>query len=332
MLQQVSSILVNLCQLLSDIYYYPGSFGVDNVSSIVIEERRLLSYIPQCTGMEERLVNCTRNNTQCEGDGGGRVVMGCWNSSRDSSQPTLPVTTHTLALQTGTITSTATVSSSVPSTVSTSVPSSSPSRTIIIPTSTNPSYASCTRVVESPTLSDASRLPLHPHVLYAVLSAIVALLLLGILLVSLCICCRRKGIRGESREMELNPAYQTTASLTSSTTNPAYQTTASLIPSTTNPAYQTTASLTSSTTNPAYQTTASLIPSITNPAYQTTASLTSSTTNPAYQTTASLISSTTNPAYHTTASLIPSTTNPAYAGLTVSIHPPHLCEDVFHCQ
>ena len=89
-------------------------------SSTVIEERRRLSYRPQCTGMEERLVNCTQNS-QCEGDG-RRVVISCWNISRDSSQPTLSVTTHTLAVQTNTITSTATVSSSaLPCTVLTSV-------------------------------------------------------------------------------------------------------------------------------------------------------------------------------------------------------------------
>ena len=85
----------------------------------MIEEQRRLSHIPQCTGMEERLVNCTKNDTQC-GNDGGHLVIGCWNSSRDSSQPTLPVTTHTLAVQTSIITSTATIPFSVPYTVSTS--------------------------------------------------------------------------------------------------------------------------------------------------------------------------------------------------------------------
>ena len=101
---------------MSDISYYIGYFGVD--SSTVTGEQRRLSYRPQCTGMEERLVNCTQNYTRCEGDGGGRVVISCWNSSRDSSQPTLP---HTLAVQTSIITSMATVPSSVlPRTVPTS--------------------------------------------------------------------------------------------------------------------------------------------------------------------------------------------------------------------
>ena len=114
---------------------------MDHTSSIVIEERRRLSYSPQCTGMEERLVNCTRNNIQCEGDG-GRVVIGCWNSSRDGNQPTVPtlsVTTHTLAVQTSTITSTATIPSSVlPCSVLTNVETGSvskvPSFTPYIPT------------------------------------------------------------------------------------------------------------------------------------------------------------------------------------------------------
>ena len=98
---------------LTYVCYYPGSFVV---GSSVREEQRRLSYRPQCTGMEERLVNCTLNFTQCEGDGGKRVAISCWNISSDSSQPmcTLSVTTHTLALQTSTITSIATVSSSVP--------------------------------------------------------------------------------------------------------------------------------------------------------------------------------------------------------------------------
>ena len=86
-------------------------------SSSVIEGRRRLSYRPQCTGVEERLVNCTQIYTQCEGYG-ERVVISCWNSSRDSSHP---VTTHTLVVQTSTITSIATVPSSVSSTVPSSV-------------------------------------------------------------------------------------------------------------------------------------------------------------------------------------------------------------------
>ena len=96
-------------------------------SSTVIEGRRRLSYRPQCTGMEERLVNCTQIYTQCECYG-ERVVISCWNSSRDSSQPTLSVTTHTLVVQTSTITPIAmvpsSVSSTVPSSVSCTVPSS----------------------------------------------------------------------------------------------------------------------------------------------------------------------------------------------------------------
>ena len=192
MRQQVSSILVNLCQLLSDIYYYPGSFGVDNVSSIVVEERRLLSYIPQCTGMEERLVNCTRNNTQCEGDGGGRVVMGCWNSSRDSSQPTLPVTTHTLAVQTSTITSTATVSTSVPSTVY-----HLPSR---IPTSTNTSYASSSVVsvmesAKAATSDDGGQLVVYGSVAGVAGVVTVSALVLVLVVVGCTVWRNRRGHR-----------------------------------------------------------------------------------------------------------------------------------------
>ena len=130
MVKQVGSILLNLWQLLSDICYYPGSFVVDS-SSTVIEERRRLSYRPQCTGMEERLVNCTQIYTQCEGDRGERVVISCWNISRDSSHP---VTTHTLVVQTSTITSIATVPSSVSSTVPSSVSSAVPSSVMAIET------------------------------------------------------------------------------------------------------------------------------------------------------------------------------------------------------
>ena len=113
----------------------------------------------------------------------------CWSSSRDSSLPTPPVTTHTLAVQT---TST--------DTVPTSVPSSSPLRTTEM---TNPS---------SPVVSDV------------LLSAIVALLILStlvivlvVLVVVVCVVWRnRRGYRISDNEgemdVDLNPAYQTTAS------------------------------------------------------------------------------------------------------------------------
>ena len=139
----------------------------------------------------------------------------CWSSSRDSTHSsllTLPVTTHTLIVQTDT--------------VPTSVPSSSPLRTTEM---TNPS---------SPVVSDV------------LLSSIVALLILStlvivlvVLVVVVCVVWRnRRGYRISDNEgemdVDLNPAYQTTASFIPSATNPAYQTAASLIPSTTN-TYQT---------------------------------------------------------------------------------------------
>ena len=157
-----------------------------------------------------------------------------WSSS--SSLPTLPVTTHTPAVQT---TSTD-MDHMVPS---------SPPRTSEIPNSSS----------------------MHVVAL-VVLSTLVLVLVVVVVVLVFIVWRNRKGYRRSDNEgdIELNPVYQTTASLT---TNPVYQTTASL---TTNPVYQTTASL---TTNPVYQTTASLT---TNPAYQTTASFIPSTTNPAY--------------------------------------------------
>ena len=58
------------------------------MDSTVIEEQWRLSYRHQCTGKSGM-----ENMLQCEGDGGGCVVFGCWNITRDSSQ----LTPHTLA-------------------------------------------------------------------------------------------------------------------------------------------------------------------------------------------------------------------------------------------
>ena len=108
-------------------------------------------------------------------------------------------------------------------TVPASMPSISPPKTTKIPTLTNPL---------SPVLLNAI-VALSTLVLVLVVVVVVMVVVMAV------VCGLWRNRRGHGRsdnegEMDLNPAYQTTASLT---TNPAYQTTASLIPSTTNPAY-----------------------------------------------------------------------------------------------
>ena len=131
-----------------------------------------------------------------------QTCESCWSSS--SSLPTLPVTTHSLAVQT------------TSSDMDHMVPSSPP-RTTVIP---NPSSIHLVALLVLSTL---------------VLVLVVVVLVLVLVLVFI-VWRNRKGYGRSDNEgdIELNPVYQTTASLT---TNPVYQTTASLIPSTTNPAY-----------------------------------------------------------------------------------------------
>ena len=172
----------------------------------------------------------------------------CWSNSRDSSLPTLPVTTHTLATFADT----------------TGIPSSSLERTTEIPTSSSvqttskDTMATCIPSSSPPRTTEiVSDVLLSAIVVLSTLVLMLVVVVVVLVVMLVCIVWRNRRGYGKSdiegeMDVDLNPAYQTAASSVPSTTNPAYQTTASLIPSTTNPAYQTTASLIPSTTNPAY--------------------------------------------------------------------------------
>ena len=56
--------------------------------TVNIHRRGKLSYGPNCTGEEERLVDC-RNRSLISGDESctGHVIIGCWNISTDNRQP-----------------------------------------------------------------------------------------------------------------------------------------------------------------------------------------------------------------------------------------------------
>ena len=208
-----------------------GTLHFNNVS---IQDEAKYTCIAQMGFTAARCSAYLRIADECE---------NCWSSSRDSSLPILPVTTHTLATSTDT----------------TGIPSSSLERTTEILTLTNPSSVQTTSKdtmatgipSSSPPRTTKMTNPSSPVVSDVLLSAIVALSTLVLILVVVvvvlvvmlvCIVWRnrrgygRSGNEGEM-DVDLNPAYQTTVSLISSTTNPAYQTTASFVPSTTNPAY-----------------------------------------------------------------------------------------------
>ena len=69
-----------------------ASFGVHD--NQVVGQSNRLSYIPDCTGDEERLVDCEHGDHDDEC--GSPVVISCWNSSVDTSQPTSVIPSATL--------------------------------------------------------------------------------------------------------------------------------------------------------------------------------------------------------------------------------------------
>ena len=70
------------------------------------DEDKALSYRLECSGEEERLVDCSNQSRSNDEECAGPVVIGCWNSSTANSQSTT-VATHTSSIS-------ATMSSSKP--------------------------------------------------------------------------------------------------------------------------------------------------------------------------------------------------------------------------
>ena len=169
------------------------AFAASYTVHVQSENDKALSYRPECSGEEERLVDCPHHSLSEDEneDCASLVVIGCWNSSTDNSQSTA-MATHTSS---SAITSTATMSSpdSPQPTSSVELQTSvltSKSQSIIVTTSTIAGATSS----PSPSVPDSASAS-TASILFGAIGAVIGILVVAILLTTVCICYRSRHMK-----------------------------------------------------------------------------------------------------------------------------------------
>ena len=182
---------------------YAASFRVHDSQNVVTSRR--LSYTPQCTGVENRLANCSHIDRDHENDDQNDhfppVVISCWNSTADNSQssatltPSQPLASHT-SDSSPSVTTTLIIDTPIPSqpVPTSSVPDESNSATSAIPTTFSSTVTLLTGMSShTPSTPSRTNKGMPPPALYGAIGmgVVILLLVVGIAVVSVAVCCSR---------------------------------------------------------------------------------------------------------------------------------------------